>query len=65
MMKRSLLFGCICFFAVLVFAQEDPVLMRVNGRDISRSEFEYSYRHNAVGEDGNLSPKEYAADLLQ
>lgn len=59
-MKRSLLFGCICFFAVLVFAQEDPVLMRVNGRDISRSEFEYSYRHNAVGEDGNLSPKEYA-----
>ncbi len=60
MMKRSLLSGCICLFGILVFAQEDPVLMRVNGRDISRSEFEYSYRHNAVGEDGNLSPKEYA-----
>ena len=59
-MKRSLLSGCICLFGILVFAQEDPVLMRVNGRDISRSEFEYSYRHNAVGEDGNLSPKEYA-----
>ena len=59
-MKRSLLLGCVCLFGILVFAQEDPVLMRVNGRDISRSEFEYSYRHNAVGEDGNLSPKEYA-----
>ena len=59
-MKRSLLSGCVCLFGILVFAQEDPVLMRVNGRDISRSEFEYSYRHNAVGEDGNLSPKEYA-----
>ena len=58
-MKRSLLSGCVCLFGILVFAQEDPVLMRVNGRDISRSEFEYSYRHNAVGEDGNLSPKEY------
>ena len=60
MVKRSLLSGCVCLFGILVFAQEDPVLMRVNGRDISRSEFEYSYRHNAVGEDGNLSPKEYA-----
>ena len=59
-MKRSLLSGCVCLFAVSVFARQDPVLMRVNGRDISRSEFEYSYRHNAVGEDGNLSPKEYA-----
>ena len=60
MVKRSLLSGCVCLFGILVFAQEDPVLMRVNGRDISRSEFEYSYRHNAVGEGGNLSPKEYA-----
>ena len=64
-MKRSLLSGCVCLFAILVFAQEDPVLMRVNGRDISRSEFEYSYRHNAVGADANLSPKEYAVLFAQ
>ena len=39
-MKRSLLLGCISLFVVAVFAQEDPVLMRVNGREVLRSEFE-------------------------
>lgn len=43
-MKRNLLLGCISLFVVAVFAQEDPVLMRVNGREILRSEFEYAYR---------------------
>ena len=47
MMKRSLLLGCISLFVVAVFAQEDPVLMRVNGREILRSEFEYAYRRYA------------------
>lgn len=28
------------------FAQSDPVVMSVNGKDITRSEFEYSYRKN-------------------
>ena len=64
-MKRSLLSGCLCLFAVSVFAQQDPVLMRVNGRDISRSEFEYSYRRNAADAGTNLSPKEYAELFAQ
>ena len=34
MMKRSLLLGCISLFVVAVFAQEDPVLMRVDGREV-------------------------------
>ena len=59
-MKRSLLSGCVCLFAVSVFARQDPVLMRVNGREISRSEFEYSYRRNTADTGTNLSPKEYA-----
>ena len=46
-MKRSLLLGCISLFVVAVFAQEDPVLMRVNGREILRSEFEYAVMQNA------------------
>ena len=29
-----------------VFAQQDPVLMRINGKDILRSEFEYIYNKN-------------------
>ena len=47
MMKRSLLLGCISLFVVAVFAQEDPVLMRVNGREVLRSEFENAYRRYA------------------
>ena len=34
--------------------------MRVNGREVSRSEFEYSYHHYRAGEGRELSPKEYA-----
>ncbi len=60
MMKRSLLFGCVCCFALSAFAQEDAVLMRVDGREIARSEFEYSYRNSTVGEGARLSLKEYA-----
>lgn len=59
-MKRCLLPLCACLFGILAFAQEDPVLMRVNGREVSRSEFEYSYHHYRAGEGRELSPKEYA-----
>ena len=46
MMKRGLLVAWFWFFGISVFAQEDPVLMRANGKDILRSEFEYSYNKN-------------------
>ena len=59
-MKRCLLLLCACLFGILAFAQEDPVLMRVKGREVSRSEFEYSYHHYRAGEGRELSPKEYA-----
>ena len=59
-MKRCLLLLCACLFGILAFAQEDPVLMCVNGREVSRSEFEYSYHHYRAGEGRELSPKEYA-----
>ena len=58
-MKRSLLLGCISLFVVAVFAQEDPVLMRVNGREVLRSEFENAYRRYAERSNAQLSPKEY------
>lgn len=31
---------------IKVFAQNDPVLMTINGKDVTRSEFEYSYNKN-------------------
>ena len=38
------------FFGVswLAFSQQDPVLMRVNGKDVLRSEFEYYYNKDAA-----------------
>ena len=65
MMKRNLLLGWISLFGVLAFAQEDPVVMRINGKDIPRSEFEYSYRRHADGNGMKLSPKEYAEFFIQ
>lgn len=59
-MKRSLLLGWMCLFGVMVFAQEDAVLMRINGKDVFRSEFEYSYRRQAKHDGTHLSPKDYA-----
>lgn len=60
MMNRCLLPLCACLLGILAFAQENPVLMRVNGREVSRSEFEYSYHHYRAGGGRDLSPKEYA-----
>ena len=54
-MKRSLLLGCISLFVVAVFAQEDPVLMRVNGREVLRSEFENAYRRYAERSNAQLN----------
>ena len=64
-MKRNLLLGWISLFGVLAFAQEDPVVMRINGKEIPRSEFEYSYRRHTDGNGTKLSPREYAELFIQ
>lgn len=64
-MKRNLLLGWISLFGVWVFAQENPVVMRINGKEIPRSEFEYSYHRHADGDGMKLSPKEYAELFIQ
>ena len=58
-MKRSLLLGVICLWGVLSFAQEDPVLMRINGKEILRSDFGYAYRCHLANADAEVSPTEY------
>lgn len=42
-MKKTLLLLITCCWSLVAAAQSDPVLMRINGKDISRSEFEYAY----------------------
>lgn len=47
MMKKNLFFTAALTLATCAFAQQsDPVLMRINDKDITRSEFEYIYNKN-------------------
>lgn len=46
-MKKSVISVLLCMLSLSVFAQkEDPVVMRINGKDVTRSEFEYNYNKN-------------------
>ena len=45
-MKRNLLLASMLLVAVSSWAQSDPIVMSVNGVDVHRSEFEYSYNKN-------------------
>lgn len=45
-MKRFVMFGLSLAFFFNVSAQDDPVLMEINGKQIKRSEFEYIYNKN-------------------
>lgn len=44
------------------FSQQDPVLMRVNGKDVLRSEFEYYYYNKDAASfaSGYVAPEKYA-----
>ena len=46
-MKKSLIAGAGVCAVALSFAAKDPVIMRVNGVDVSKSEFEYLYNKNS------------------
>ena len=45
-MRRRALSVALLFCAFVAHAQDDPTIMTINGRPISRSEFEYSYNKN-------------------
>lgn len=52
------MFLCFCFTAV---AQQDPVLMRINGKDVLRSEFEHLYnKSNKHEKMAQKTPKDFA-----
>ena len=46
MLRRFAIFMIVGAWSVICFAQSDPVLMTVAGRDVTRSEFEYSLNKN-------------------
>ena len=59
-MKKTILSLIFTLGAVCGFAQSDPVVMTINGKPITRSEFEYSYRkNNSEGVIDKKNVKEY------
>ncbi len=58
-MKRAFLLGCVCLFGIAGFSQDDPVLMRINGRDVTRSEFEYGLKVHSRKTGTELPLKKY------
>ena len=63
-MKKQLIF-LFAAVSLTAFAQ-DPVVMTVNGKDVTRSEFEYSYNKNrdVEGAVEQKSVEEYAEMYL-
>ena len=48
-------------FIIPTFAQEDPIVMRINGAPVTRSEFEYNYnKNNSEGVIDKKNIEEYA-----
>ncbi len=59
-MKKSVISALLCMLCLSGMAQKkDPVVMRINGKDVTRSEFEYNYNKNNT--EGVLDKK----DLLE
>ena len=60
-MIRQILTYVLLLFSFTAVAQQDPVLMRINGKEVLRSEFEHLYnKNNKLAEMGQKTPKEYA-----
>ena len=60
-MRRYIILAASLLMAVSLVAQDvDPVLMRINGKDVKRSEFEYAMnKNNASSDEEQLSVEEY------
>lgn len=65
-MNRKIFTALVASFSLGALAQTDPVVMTVNGVDVPRSEFEYSYNKNrdADGSVEQKSVEEYAEMYL-
>lgn len=59
-MKKITMFVAGVFMSLCAMAQTDPVIMKINGKNITKSEFEYSYsKNNSEGVLDKKTVKEY------
>ncbi len=64
-MMKNILMMIVLWVSVSAQAQQDPVLMRMNGKDILRSEFEYSFNKNkALSGMEQLTPENYVDSFV-
>ena len=60
-MKKIFIVLALATVAMTAFAQEDPIVMRINGAPVTRSEFEYNYnKNNSEGVIDKKNVEEYA-----
>ena len=60
-MKRIFVSFALAALAMTAAAQEDPIVMRINGAPVTRSEFEYNYnKNNSEGVIDKKNVEEYA-----
>ena len=60
-MKRFLISFALAIVTMTAAAQEDPIIMRINGAPVTRSEFEYNYnKNNSEGVIDKKDVNEYA-----
>ena len=60
-MKKIIISLALAAMVMSAFAQEDPIVMRINGQPVTRSEFEYNYnKNNSEGVIDKKNVEEYA-----
>ena len=60
-MKKTIISFAMAAIALTAAAQEDPIVMRINGVPVTRSEFEYNYnKNNSEGVIDKKNVEEYA-----
>lgn len=60
-MKKIFITFALVTVAISAFAQDDPIVMRINGTPVTRSEFEYNYnKNNSEGVIDKKNIEEYA-----
>lgn len=59
-MKRLLIAFSLTVMGLSSYGQDDPIVMKINGKDIPRSEFEYNYnKNNSLGVEDRKGIEDY------
>ncbi len=63
-MRKFLFLICLCCCWLAGWSVEDPVLMRINGKEILRSDFLFAYQEYINTVDSTCSPEKYVEEFV-